>query len=209
LAVVLFDHQGSAERYLPSYVEALVDVGSVDVEPVLVRRGHTVAPETFADLDGIAVAGGPTPDYLAGLSHAGPAIRAAVTSGVPYLGFSAGAMIAPGNALIGGYQLAGHDVCPREASEGLDTITVCPGLGLVPFGVDVHTAQAGTLGRAIAVVEAGEAAAAVGIDEDTCLILSSPSASLEECSVTGSGTVWIVNPGTTPGPVVVSQARAA
>ena len=159
-------------------------------------------------MDGIAVGGGPTPAYLAGLSRAGRAIRAAVSSGVPYLGFSAGAMIAPSNALLGGYQLAEHDVCPTEWSEGLDAITVRPGLGLVPFSVDVHTAQAGTLGRTIALVESGEAATAVGIDEDTCLMLSGPTASLEQCSVTGSGTVWILNSGREQGSVVVSRTRA-
>jgi len=208
LAIALFDHQGSAQRYLPDYVRALADAEAMDIEPVLVERGHSVGPEAFADVDGMCVAGGPTPEYLAGLNGAGHAIRAAVLSGVPYLGFSAGAMIAPGIALLGGYRMAGYDVCPRESSEGLDAITVRRGLGLVPFSVDVHTAQAGTLGRTMALVESGEAATAVGIDEDTCLILDEPTASIDECRVTGSGSVWVVNPSTNHIPVVVSRRRA-
>ena len=199
VVVVLFDHQGSAGRYLPEYVRALGDA-----EPVLVQRGRSVAPEAFADVDGIAIGGGPTPEYLAGLSGAGPAIRAAVTSGVPYLGFSAGAMIAPDTALIGGYQSAGYDVCPKEWSEGLDSITVRPGLGLVSFGVDVHTAQAGTLGRTIALVESGEVPSAVGIDEDTCLTLNTPNPTLDNHTITGTGTIWRV----TPSPITITRGEA-
>ena len=66
--------------------------------------------------------------------------------GRPYLGFSAGAMIAPERAIIGGYRVRGVEVCPEEASEGLGEVELREGLGLVPFAVDVHAAQAGTLG---------------------------------------------------------------
>ncbi|TCC52118.1 hypothetical protein E0H73_39970 [Kribbella pittospori] len=193
VAVVVFDHEGSAQRYLPAYTEVLVGSAAVEIQSVLVRRGRTVEPDIFVDLDGIVVAGGPTPDYLAGLSSASAGIRAAVGSGVPYVGFSAGAMIAPDAALIGGLRMAGLQVCPSDWSEGLDQVTVRPGLGLLSFTVDVHSAQAGTLGRAVALVEAGEVATTVGIDEDTCLVLAGPASGLDGCSVAGSGSVWIVD----------------
>jgi cyanophycinase len=209
LTIVLFDHEGSAHDFLPSYVEALVGNGPVDVEPVLVQRGHTLPAEAFTQVDGIAVGGGPTPEYLAGLRNSGHAIRAAVVSGVPYVGFSAGAMITPNSALVGGYQLAGREVCPREWSEGLDEITVHPGLGLVQFSVDVHTSQAGTLGRTVALVESGQVVTAVGIDEDTCLAISGPDARFEEGSVIGAGNVWLVSSSSEPRSVVIARTRGS
>lgn len=208
-AIALFDHEGSAYDFLPSYVEALVNHASVDVEPVLVRRGHTLPAEAFSQVDGIAVGGGPTPEYLAGLGDSGHAIRAAVAAGAPYVGFSAGAMIAPNSALVGGYHLEGREVCPREWSEGLDAITVHPGLGLVQFSVDVHTSQAGTLGRTVTLVESGAVATAVGIDEDTCLVISGQEARFEECSVIGSGNVWLVRPSSELWSVVIVRTRGS
>jgi cyanophycinase len=194
LAVALFDHEGSARTFLPSYVDALTGAGSIDVVSVLVRHGQPVAKEAFLDVDGVAVAGGPTPEYLDGLIGAADVIRSVVTRGAPYVGFSAGAMIASQHALVGGFRSAGTEVCPQEWSEDLDPITVCPGLGLVRFTVDVHTAQAGTLGRTVALVEEGAATAAVGIDEDTCLTVSGAVAQPEECRVTGTGNAWMVQP---------------
>ncbi len=64
------------------------------------------------------VGGGPAPGYHAGLIGCAPAIRAATDAGVPYVGFSAGAMIAGKQALLGGYRLAGREVCPREWVDG-------------------------------------------------------------------------------------------
>jgi cyanophycinase len=203
VAVALFDDSGSAQRFLPGYADALCGADSIQIVPVLVRHGQAVTEDWFIDVDGIAVAGGPTPEYLAGLVGAAHTIRVAVATGVPYVGFSAGAMIAPECALTGGFQSAGIDVCPREWSEGLDPITTGPGLGLVRFTVDVHTAQAGTLGRAIALVEAGESTSVVGLDEDTCLALAGPNALPEDGRLTGTGAAWIVRPaGDAPGCIV-------
>ena len=61
------------------------------------------------------------------------------------MGFSAGAMVAPARAIVGGYRIRGTEVCPVEWSEGLEEVEIRDGLGLVPFAVDVHAAQAGTL----------------------------------------------------------------
>jgi cyanophycinase len=194
LAIAVFDHEGSGDAYLPGYVEALRAAEPVDIVPVRVRRRQAVAPDAFADVDGITVGGGPTPEYLAGLVGCAGTIRAAVAAGAPYLGFSAGAMIAPDAALLGGYRVAGHEVCPQEWSEGLAEVMVRPGLGLVRFAVDVHAAQAGTLGRAVAVVESGATAAAVAIDEGTCLTVRGPDTA-ETYSVTGIGNAWFVTPG--------------
>jgi cyanophycinase len=207
LAVALVDYEGSAARFLPEYVDALGE-DVFEVVPVLLCRGGTVDARAFDGVDGIVVGGGPTPVYLAGLLSARERIQEAVTGGVPYLGFSAGAMIAASAALVGGHRRDGKEVCPEEWSEGLGPVTVREGLGLVGFTVDVHTAQAGTLSRTVAVVEVGEATTALGIDEDTCVTVSGREPwEAEDLVVSGSGSAWLVRATDVPGSVVVRRAR--
>ena len=107
---------------------------------------------------------------------------------MPYAGFSAGAAIAPERALVGGYLLRGVEVASEDAGEELDELEVRDGLGLVPFAVDVHAAQWGTVSRLVAAVDAGLIAEGVAIDEHTALIVSGDTA------VHGSGQVWNVGP---------------
>lgn len=188
IAVVLFDRGGSSPSFLPAYAEPLRGRLRCEIIPVPVRAGAPAGQASFDDVDGIVIGGGPTPDYLASLAGCAVRIRAAVLGGVPYLGFSAGAMIAPARALIGGYRIRGVEVCSEECSEGLDELEVRDGLGLVPFAVDVHAAQAGTLSRAVAAVAGGLVDRAAAVDEDTALVLRHPE--LEDGAVLGSGNCW-------------------
>ncbi|WP_427129634.1 Type 1 glutamine amidotransferase-like domain-containing protein [Pseudarthrobacter sp. S9] len=157
---------------------------------VLLHPGEQADPAVFGDVDAIVVGGGPTPVYLEGLRNAAEALRLAVAGGAPYLGFSAGAMIAPRRAIIGGYRVHGTEVCSEECSEGLDELDVRDGLGLVSFAVDVHAAQAGTLSRAVAAVVGGLVEKAVAVDENTALVL--PHADPEEQTAIGTGNCWII-----------------
>lgn len=190
VAVVLFDHEGSGAHFLPSYVDPLRSKASCLIAESYIRADQPVDPALFADVDAIVVGGGLTPAYLQGLKGAAKEIRRAVASGVPYLGFSAGAMIAPDYALIGGYRSHGTEVCPQEWSEGLEELTFRPGLGLVPFAVDVHAAQGGTLGRAVAAVHHGLADSVMAIDEDTALVVN--PAERTKPKVIGSGSCWTI-----------------
>lgn len=190
IAVVLFDREGSSEYFLPAYLEPLQSRMPCDVIPVLLRTGEAADPASFDDVDGIVVGGGPTPEYLAGLLGSAAAIRAAAAADVPYLGFSAGAMIAPQRALVGGYRIRGIEVCAEECSEGLGELDVRDGLGLVPFAVDVHAAQAGTLSRAVGAVAEGLVGRAVAVDENTALVLR--HADLEDLEVIGAGNCWSI-----------------
>lgn len=190
IVVVLVDHEGSSEYFLPAYVDPLRARAACEVVTVLLHPGGVVAPDVFADVDAIVVGGGPTPVYLDGLRNAAPAIRLAVAAGAPYLGFSAGAMVAPSRAIIGGYRVRGTEVCGEECSEGLDEVEIRDGLGLVPFAVDVHAAQAGTLGRAVAAVVSGLVDKAVAVDENTALVL--PHSDPQEQRAIGTGNCWLV-----------------
>lgn len=92
---------------------------------------------------------------------------------VPYGGTSAGAVIAADRAILGGWQTA-DDLNPRQilhpgASEGVERLLVRPGAGLVPFAVDVHAGQMGTLTRLIHAIHSGLVDEGWAIDEDTLM----------------------------------------
>jgi cyanophycinase len=61
------------------------------------------------------------------------------------------------------------EVCAEECGEDLDAVTVLPGLGIVPFTVDVHAAQWGTLYRLVHGLAVADAAEGWAIDEHTTL----------------------------------------
>jgi cyanophycinase len=81
-------------------------------------------------------------------------------------------------------------VCPGDASEDLDEVTLVPGLAVVPFTVDVHAAQWGTLNRAIATVGSRRLTAAMAIDEDTAVEIADAGGA---ASVVGLGLVHTVS----------------
>ncbi|WP_258803441.1 Type 1 glutamine amidotransferase-like domain-containing protein [Pseudarthrobacter sp. NS4] len=195
VAVVVHDRGGNPAARLPEYAEPLNARNSCDVVPVLLGREEAVNPAVFDGVDAVVVGGGLTPAYWEALKGAAAAILRRVADGAPYLGFSAGAMITPESALIGGYRVDGREVCGEECSEGLDDVAIRDGLGLAPFAVDVHAAQTGTLSRAVGAVAAGLAARAVAIDENTAIVL--PAAGSADFQVIGTGNCWDIR--TLPG----------
>jgi cyanophycinase len=188
IAVVVHHHSGNPEEALAAYVRPLQTLISCEVVPVLLAGGSPADPAVFDGVAGIVVGGGLTPAYLEGLRACAGTITARVADGVPYLGFSAGAMIAPARGIIGGYRIDGTEVCGQECSEDLEEVDVRDGLGLAPFAVDVHAAQSGTLSRAAGAVAAGLLDRAVGVDENTALCLPDGDATVFE--VIGSGNCW-------------------
>lgn len=207
LALLMLDREGSLERFLPDYEAAFGEQAELRV--VALRRDRPQdesAVAMVADAHGIVVCGGLTPAYHAALTGSdglGKVVAAAVAAGTPYAGFSAGAMVAGDDALLGGYLVDGHEVCEDGCSEGLDDLTVRPGLGLVPFTSDVHITAAGTLGRALDLVTTRLVTTAVGLDEDTCLSVP-PGGDPADGVVTGSGSVWVIRAGQ-PGQAVVTR----
>ena len=181
VGLLLAGDRASAEHFAPEY-RALLPGLSVEVVPLADGVGDVTR------LDAVVVGGGPTPVYHDALRDVLPVLRGMVAAGVPYLGFSAGAMVAAELALVGGYRAGGAEVCPVGWSEGLDELTLRPGIGLVPWTVEVHAAQAGTLGRAVAAVAGGGALSVVALDEDTALHIDDDGAR----HVLGSGRAWWV-----------------
>jgi cyanophycinase len=132
-------------------------------------------PPSLDDLAGAAgvfVGGGLTPAYQEALAG----WRA---PDLPYAGFSSGAAVAAARAIVGGWRLAGRDVCAEVAGEDLEEVAVRDGLGLVDFAVDVHATQWGTLTRLVHAVAAGLVEEGWAIDEGTVLVADGGSVRVE------------------------------
>jgi len=180
------DEATAADRGL-AYTAQLRRVSPCDTEVTAIVEGELFASAALSDIDGLLIGGGLTPAYLDAVTPIVDEIRLLVGDGLPYLGFSAGAMIAADAALIGGWRIGEIEVCGEDAAEGLDEITVVEGLGLVDLAIDVHAAQWGTLSRLIAATEAGLVEGGLAIDEFTALIVDD-----DGLRVVGSGSVWQV-----------------
>lgn len=189
IGVLLVGGGDDAAEYSRAYREQLERVAPC--EPVIswVEEGEHFESRVLGDIDALLIGGGHTPSYLGAVELITDEIRLLVSDGLPYLGFSAGAMIAADHAIIGGWLVGDVPVCPEDTAEDLDEVSIAQGLGLVDLAIDVHAAQWGTLGRLIAATEAGLVEGGVAIDEFTALIVGEG-----ELRVVGRGSVWKVTP---------------
>ena len=192
---------GDADDHAAKLIQAASGAG--EFEPVITRltHGDVATTAALADVHGILIGGGLTPAYLESLAPIFGEIRRLVASGVPYLGFSAGASIAAERALVGGWRIGSVEVSPEAGSEDLDEVTVEHGIGLLDISVDVHAVQWGNLSRLIAATEAGLVDGGVAIDENTAFVVGEGA-----LRVVGAGSVWQVL--STDGGVRVSSLAA-
>lgn len=184
--------------------ELLVEAGTGTAIEVRLTAGSPDQPiglGAIADVDGIAVGGGIVEEVRAGLEPVFGELRRQVIAGVPYLGVSAGAMVAAEGSLGGGSRIGGVVVSPEEPGEPGAELEIETGIGLVDVAVEVHVAQRGMLSRLVAAVESGLIAGGLGIDERTALIVGEGALRVE-----GTGSVWRVLP--TEGGVLVSTIGA-
>ena len=151
------------------------------------RSGEPVGHEAIADVDGIAVGGGNVETVRAGLEPVFDGMRRLVADGVPYLGVSAGAMIAAEGSLGSGTRIGGVVVSPEDSDGPGDEVEIEAGIGLVDVTIEVHVAQRGMLSRLVAAVESGLITGGLGIDERTALIVGVGGLRVE-----GAGSVWRV-----------------
>jgi cyanophycinase len=191
------DPSGHAEKL----ETALSAAGLFEAVQTVLTPGQTADASALADVDGILVGGGAPADYLQALLPLAEEIRQQVTGQVPYLGYSAGAMIAAERAILGGWQIGGVEVCPKPAGEDLDEVVIDQGIGLIDVSIDVHAVQWGTLTRLVATTEAGLTDGGLAIDEGTALIVGEGA-----LHVVGAGSVWRVSQ--TKGGVLVNTFGA-
>jgi cyanophycinase len=154
----------------------LAAVGLLNTAVITVSDDRPPIADDLDSARGVYVAGGLTPGYRKVM--VGPGIGTgwlsrAKAEGIVYGGFSAGSAIAGRRALIGGWRATVGDrtvqVAPEECGEDLDELTISEGLGIVPFLIDVHAAQWGTLQRLVFAVRHGRPGVGWALDEDTAL----------------------------------------
>ena len=181
-----------AEEKAAALGELLTEAGTgaaLELHLTAGRPGAPIELDAIADVDGIAVGGGNVENVRAGLEPVFDELRRLVADGVPYLGVSAGAMIAAEGSLGSGSRIGGVVVSPEDSDEPGDELEVEVGIGLVDVAIEVHVAQRGMLSRLVAAVESGLIAGGLGIDERTVLIVGDDTLRVE-----GAGSVWRVLP---------------
>ena len=185
---IIVVRDGDGDDHAAKLVTALEAAGPLEPVVTSLALDGLATLLAVADADGIVIGGGLTPAYLTAVAPIAGEVRRQVAAGIPYLGYSAGAMIAAERALLGGWRIGGVPVSPQEASEELDEITIENGIGLLDVTVDVHVAQWGTLSRMVAATEAGQIRGGLAVDEGTVLIVGQGT-----LGVAGTGSVWTVS----------------
>ncbi len=189
IAIAALGTEEEAEQFLPDYAQPILKRWpDAVVEPIFLDdEGDTVWPERFEHLGGLVVCGGWTPGYLDALAPRRETISTLVRGGMPYLGYSAGAMIVSRHAIVGGWKFQGRVLAAEIVGEGLEELTIRDGLSLIGPTVETHSDAWSNLEVALASLEASPARVAVTIDEDTCLAVDPASG---RTSVIGAGRVY-------------------
>jgi cyanophycinase len=168
-----YQAQASFEDYRAIF--AALPVAPSDIHPVFVSAEQPLMRAHLERIEpsGVFVCGGSTPLYQQALCRDTAWLDYLYAAKIPYGGTSAGAAIAAHTAIVGGWQATRSGetraILFQDASEGLDPLTVRGGLGLVPFAVEVHASQMGTLTRLLHAVELGFVSEGWAIDENTLL----------------------------------------
>ena len=170
-----------------------VGLNSADAIRLIVSADKPLTAEKLnaAQPTGIFVCGGLTPAYHEALCMDKSWLDYLKANKIPYGGFSAGASIAAGRAIIGGWRRKINnrvvEIADENAGEDLDFLDVRQGLGLVPFAIDVHATQWGTLSRLVHAVDAKLAPEGWAIDENTMLEIEENGV-----CVSGAGSAYFV-----------------
>ncbi|WP_295833079.1 Type 1 glutamine amidotransferase-like domain-containing protein [uncultured Microbacterium sp.] len=118
LLVLEADDDASVERFRGVLEAAGAASAEIRVHAIVEGDGFTDA--AIGGAAGVFVGGGLTPAYREAFSGIRDAVRERVADGMPYAGFSAGAAIAAGPALVGGFRVG--EVEQSETRAHLDRV---------------------------------------------------------------------------------------
>lgn len=173
--ILAADHYDEKMEIATKYRGVFETLGVTAEEMTIVWISETrlLEPEILAASQptGVFVGGGLTPAYQTALCSDKTWLDYMHQGHIPYAGFSAGAAIAVERAIVGGWKVRRAEqeigILDADFGEGIEYLEVRPGLGLLPFAVDVHASQWGTLTRLMQAVDLGMVADGWAIDENT------------------------------------------
>ncbi|ASP39324.1 hypothetical protein CHH28_11835 [Bacterioplanes sanyensis] len=188
------DRQAQVERSRDVFLE--LGASNDELVSLTLTAGETLTATKLAELAPTAVFvwGGLTPLYQEVLTADQSWVQYLKDNNVVYGGFSAGIVIAAEQAVVGGWQMPVSKrqvaILDADLAEGLDALDVRPGLGLVPFSLDVHASQWGTVTRLMHAVEQQHVPSpGWAVDENTILEVSKDG----QLSVWGAGQAYRVS----------------
>jgi cyanophycinase len=119
------------DAYFERSAAAFAAISTANVYSVFVSPDRPLRPDDLEDASGVLVGGGLTPAYHdAIVPGAADWLPALIERGIPYAGFSAGAMIAPSQGIIGGWKLrhgsADLVICSEDVSEDEEYLDIRP-----------------------------------------------------------------------------------
>ncbi|MFZ5817149.1 MAG: cyanophycinase [Bacillota bacterium] len=186
------------EPYLDYYRTPFLALGAAEVEVICPPAGSEAldgaAVEAIRRCTGLYMGGGDTRLYHRIYTQPEPraAIREAFWRGVPYGGFSAGALIAPAECTIWGDRLTTptNRLCLRGSEDGCGAeLVLGQGLGLIQDClVEAHFSELGGFPRLVAAMERRPVRYGLGIDEPICLEIRCG----QEVRVHGQGRVYVL-----------------
>ena len=193
--VVAEESEDLAHKSFEEYKDIFTSlpISPTKIHPILVSPNHPLTRNVLESIQpsGVFVCGGVTPTYHQSLCLDISWVNYLQERRICYGGTSAGAAVAANKAILGGWQATRNAetraILFQGASEGLGLITIHNGLGLVPFSIDVHASQMGTLTRLIHAVELGLVTEGWAIDENTILEVEN-----DKMTVYGEGHVYQV-----------------
>lgn len=194
IAIALLGSAKEAAGFLDVYADPITErFPEALIEPIWLTDEDDEPPIAWPAepelLAGLVVAGGWTPGYLEGLGPWRETISTLVRGGVPYLGWSAGAMIVGRHAIVGGWQQNGRRVAPEIAGEGSTELDIRDGLALIGPSIETHADAQFIVGRAMAALQQGPMRTVAAIDEDTALVIDVVSG---QTRIVGTGRVaWV------------------
>lgn len=176
-------------RYLTAFESVGLD--SSEAAKIIVSAEQPLTKEILAETKptGIFVCGGLTPAYYEALCLEKTWLTYLLEKKIPYCGFSAGAALSAKKAIVGGWRREINnktiEIADENAGEDIHLLAVRNGLDLVPFAVDVHATQWGTLSRLFHTIDAKLADEGWAIDENTMLEFDG-----EDVQVYGAGNAY-------------------
>jgi cyanophycinase len=197
VAIALLGTSDEASGWLDDYAAPILSrFPEALIEPVWLvdeEEGPISWPAEPEALAGLVVGGGWVPGYLDALMPRRTFITELLRGGLPYLGFSAGAMVVAKHVIAGGWQYQGRQVAPEIAGEGSTELVISDGLGLIGPSIETHADTQFILGRAVAALHMGPMSTVATIDENTALAVETTSG---RSHVLGTGQVtWLSKEG--------------